>query len=366
MREDEVFLDAPNRGIFFNHIFTGGFELVSSFDEIPVFTCGGSPFLRWSWNGGFLFPEHLFERVQKGSGIALQHEAFEKIGKTEEIPKETLLLPKGEAREARNVFFEEDKEPLFQKFANLETTEEIQSFAGEYGCLRKTPEAWIDKHGNRIGLLESVETWKREIDALNIALRAIVTYEEGRTSDFEYMPDNANHIYIRPALKSGKTSTFLLAPYVKGVPEKTIFKMAIARLFNEKLRESPSVPAYTFVVEKGRFEPCLHPQSLAAAIWLQLAQSFFKDGPAERIAERCYLCGKWGKAYKEWSGTIKLDTDVWSQRKKGPYAGLYYHKLCDKAVRMRENRKRKAEEEGKKLRKRKRTKKLLTEQTITT
>jgi len=364
-KENEIFLDAPNRGFFFNPVPSEGFELVSGRDEIP----DASSFFRMDWppflmSGGvnILFPEHLFEKVQNGSGIALPHEVGEKIGTlVEEIPRKTLLFPKGEVKGERNAFFEEDKEPLFQKFANLKTKEEIQSFAGEYGCLYKKPEWQQDKEGKTIFFLESVETWKREIDALNIALQAVIIFEAGQIPKFRFEPDNANqYIYIRPALKSGGTSTVLFAAYLEGIPEEKIFKIAVARLFNKKLQENPSVPAYR-IGKAGQIEPFFHPQSLAAAIWLQLAQSFFKDGPADQIAKRCHICGKWGKAYKEWDDTITLDTDIWGQRRKGPYAGLYYHKLCDKAERMREYRERKAAEEGREFRKRKRTKKLSTD-----
>jgi hypothetical protein len=295
---------------------------------------------------------------------------------TKEIPQKTLLLPKGKREEFRNVYYFDtaDEEPLFQKFANLKTTEEIRAFAGEYGCLRKEPECWVDKKGNRIVLLESVVAWGKEICALNVVLQAIVIWKEGRISSFKFeFNKETGQVHIFPPLKSEMTigsdrmyaETYLTAPYVEGAPEETIFKMAVTRLIDEKLRENPSTPIYLFG-EKGQIKPYLHPQSLAAAIWLQLAQSFFKDGPAERIAERCYLCGKWGKAYKEWFDTITLDTEIWGQRKKGPEAGLYYHKRCDKAKRMRELREQRAEEEGRELKKRKRTKKLLTEQTITT
>ncbi len=369
-KENEIFLDAPNRGFFFNPVPSEGFELVSGRDEIPdasSFFRIDSPFLM-SGGVNILFPEHLFEKVQNGSGIALPHEVGEKIGTlVEEIPRKTLLFPKGEVKGERNAFFEEDKEPLFQKFANLKTKEEIQSFAGEYGCLYKNPEWQQDNQGKTIFFLESVEKWQNEINAINIALQAIVIFEEGRFSNFDFRPDmEKTCIRIRPALKSGGTSgwpasfTFLFAPYVEGIPKEKIFKIAVAGLFNEKLQKNPSFPAYG-IGKAGEIEPFFHSQSLAAAIWLQLAQSFFKDGPADQIAKRCHICGKWGKAYKEWDDTITLDTDIWGQRRKGPYAGLYYHKLCDKAERMREYRERKAAEEGRELRKRKRTKKLSTD-----
>lgn len=281
--EDE-FLSAPNEAVFFNPVPSLGFRLAREEERIPVST---------------VYPEH------GDCSDLLTVRALPKEGERGSRFIERLLIPLGEIKKSRNPFFDEGDTPLFERFAALEGKGAIMAFANQYGELRY---GVGKKSGVRLPeedyeFFETLDFWEEEIREVREFLVSIKDYEEKR--------------------------------FAMGKHEEEL--QNLASIFNKKLRQNPCSEAYR-VEPDGKVTPVLVPHTLAGAIWLQLAQSFFKDGPTGRLSERCHICGKYGKR------------DGMSQRKNGPSAGRYYHRSCDHMLTQRKYRERKAISEGRVLR----------------
>jgi len=412
--EERVFIEAPNRGIFYNYVPVGGFRTASFFEEVDV-----SNLLEDK--GNVVFTDYIFEGIRPGCAIALprymkdellfgSHQRWEKgsnpyflhekktqdkyinIGDVikkvnrwlpfREYKEEltgSLLLPQGQCTKARNVYFE-SKSPLFSTFAELKQDKNtgealadkkaiennILAFANGYGFLYGLPEVLVDRAGHKVVLLESILEWEFEIEYANIGIQVMTIVDiEEKTKQKQFkakvkaLPAGEKVAFIEPVFTSGEMGITLQVPYEEGQSEEMSIKMAIVDFFNKQLCKYPTVPSYC-VMENGRFYSYFWPSSLAGAIWLQMAQTVFKDGN-EPAAIRCYLCGKWEYPYIKKDGKLTLDTLFWSQRKKEPYKGLYYHRRCYNADYMRNHREQMANEANRDFKKRKRPKKLLRE-----
>ncbi len=249
-----------------------------------------------------------------------------------------LLCPVGELLRVQRGFFDISDTPLFQKFAKLTNEEEVLAFASQYGSLhgRMSILQSLSPKGGAV-YLESVSDWACEINLVKTALKLIEIYEN-RTWEKDLK-----------VIVAGETSaTYNIEGtsfYVGGPPPKSeevdegVFRLLLVGFFNEQLYRHKANVAYGFN-HTGRFVSTIHPTSLAGAIWLQLAQSFFGDAPNERIARRCYICGQYG------------NKGVMRKRGDGEYRGRYYHVGCYESFKKRKQREEKAEREGRAPRKR--------------
>lgn len=274
--------------------------------------------------------------------LPLQAEGYDLDDAIKNFEGEKLLCPVGEALKVRKSYFDIDKVPLFQEFANLKSEDEIVEFANKYGTLQGKMSLTL---GEGAVFLEALGDWAREISLVNTALKLIEIYEnhsihEGRPWD--------NDLKVIEAGKVGGLYGIEGTPFcIEGPkPPKTgvdvnFFKLLLVMFFNRQLREHQSYPGYGFD-SAGHFTSAIYPTSLASAIWLQLAQSFFGDAPNERMAKRCVRCGQWGKK------------DDMRKRRKGEYRGKYYHKRCYESFKKQNQREGKAEQEGRPLKKRRR------------
>lgn len=407
--EERVFIEAPNRGIFYNYVPVDGFRTASFFEEVNMLED----------KGNVIFTDCVFEGIRPGCAIALPRymkdellfghgqrwekgnnpyflrerktqdkyinigDVIKKIDRwlpfreyKEELT-DPLLLPQGQCTKARNVYFE-GKSPLFSTFAELKQDKNtgdtladkkaiennILAFANDYGFLYGLPEVLVDRAGHKVVLLESVLEWEFEINLVNIGIQIMTSIDiEEKTKQKQFkakvkaLPAGKRVVSIEPMFTSGEMGITLQVPYEEGQSEEMSIKMAIVDFFNKQLCKYPTVPSYG-VMGSGRFYSYFWPSSLIGAIWLQMAQTVFKDGNGP-IAIRCYICGKWEYPYVKKDGKLTLDTLFWSQRKREPYKGLYYHQACYKTDYMRKHREEKANEVGRDFKKRKRPKKLL-------
>jgi len=271
--------------------------------------------------------------------LPLQAEGYDLDYAIKKFEGEKLLCPAGEALKVRKSYFDIDKVPLFQEFANLKTEDEIVEFANKYGTLQGKTSILVSlstKSG--VVYLESVSDWACEINLVRTALKLIEIYENSSWG---------SDLKVIEAGKGGGlyniegTSFCVEGPPPKPGVDEGVFRLLLVRFFNGQLREHQSYPGYGFD-SAGHFTSAIYPTSLASAIWLQLAQSFFGDAPNERMAKRCVACGQWGKK------------DDMRKRRKGEYKGKYYHKECYEPFKKRNQRERKAEQEGRPLKKRRR------------
>ncbi len=280
MKELEGFIDAPMEPVFFNVRPQEGFRLIESVSVVP---------------GDFL-PVKEIPSV--------------KVLPREGEPAGMLLLPVGKTMEARNAFFP-DGEPLFQRFADLETDDAIVDFASEFGPLR--PGVPFDLSLNE-ARLESVSLWRTEISLMRAVLRLVGDYEDEKPVDEDITRQGKRVVvHIRGSL-SGQ-NVFL--DFDPGETERETVFRGFVGFFNRKLQECPSSPAR--ILHEGKVRSVLVPESLQAALWLQLSHSIFRDGPSDIAARRCFVTGLYfPEKY--------MGKPIMKMRTVGPNKGRWYHK----------------------------------------
>jgi len=320
----------PGKGLFMQWVPLEGFEIVKSGDIINI------P----SRTSRKMIPVEVISRDNK------------------ETREEALLLPKSRGLILSAPFFKVGK-PLFQLFANLSSESQIINFANAYGQLLPFsndsghilfPNAFIQDQ-TEVWELESISLWKREIKEMKQMINAVGCYEQGgeaerfvRTCNDEQQEDFLTNEFLFYELDVG--SPFLFKAEKDDLPHDVLLQ-GIMEFFDYKLFTYPSTPFY--MDKEGHPQSHLLPHSLAGMLWLQFAQSFFKDGPEYMTARRCFYCGQY-------------DTEDMRQRKNGPFAGLWYHERCYRTERARIRREKKAQEQGKKIRKYRGRKRFLTEE----
>jgi len=274
--------------------------------------------------------------------LPLQAEGYALADAIKKFEGEKLLCPVGEALKVRKSYFDIDKVPLFQEFANLKTEDEIVEFANKYGTLQGRMPVLLGLGGGVV-FLESVSDWSREINLIRTALKLAEIYEN-RSWDNDLKVIEAGKVLALYGIEGTPFSIEGPKPPKRGV-DVNFFNLLLVMFFTRQLREHQSYPGYGFD-SRGHFTSAIYPTSLASAMWLQLAQSFFGDAPSERMAKRCFICGQWGSK------------DSMRKRREGKYSGGYYHIGCYESLKKRNQRKKKAEMEGR-SRKRRRRKQFL-------
>ncbi len=283
LEQEDIYLDAPNIGYFYVEKPEIGFRLVKHGEKVPF-----EEFVAFRFPGA-----ELRGSAKKRPFTALSRDKGE---------NGMLLLPQGSHLIGHWLSFFQDKDagkykgdkvkliPIFEVFRKLKSEDEILNFASRYGEFRPRGEAQytLSLADDQVWC-ESLNLWKKEIADVN----NVVTLWEGGTEGKE-----------------------------------------LVKLINEKLREYPSVQEYG-TGKKGKAFPVLRSHSLGAAIWLQLAQSIFKDGPNERIARRSFLSGEY---YAQ---------QCLTKKRTGEYAGLYYHPREKQNFYRQNYTRKKAAQEGK-------------------
>lgn len=261
LEQEDIYLDAPNFGYFFVERPEGGFRLVEHGEKVP-------------------FEEFAAFRVPGMELVgSIKNKLFTALSR-DKRERGPLLLPQGNHLVGHWLSFFVDADeggykgdkpklvPIFKAFGDLKNDDEILGFASKYGDLRpRGDEKYTLSLVDDLVWCESLNLWKKEIAAVN----GVVSLWED------------------------------------GAEDKTL-----AGLLNEKLREYPSIQEYG-VDGKGMVFSALRSSSLGAAVWLQLAQSVFLDGPNERIARRSFRSGEY---YAQ---------QCMAKKRTGEYTGLWYH-----------------------------------------
>ena len=248
-----------------------------------------------------------------------------------------LLLANSPGRELKSPFFIQG-EPLFQSFSQLSSDEEILAFANIYGELVTRPfhtSFWLREATIE---LESIDFWKKEIFLMRKMIEMVGCYENNCTADRFMRREKGQWYYYDLSFEPGGKTWEVFVPE-KNPESRSLLFYGITEFLNTRLRKYPSSLGYR--IENGRVHSYLMPKSLAAALWLQFSQSFFRDGPENMIAHRCFICGRYDKK----------DGDNMRQRKKDPFKGLWYHETCKSTFYNHQRRERQAEEEGRTIRK---------------
>lgn len=287
------FIAAPQEPVFFNQIPVEGFRLIESCSQIPlssVLKMAGGDFQMWAYPR----PGECSE------------EAAEKF-------RPLLLLPIGPDRKIVCYDFFNGEEPVFQRFANLENDEQILNFAAQFGQLRSG--ITIDLPGFKV-FLESLNFWKGEISLLRQFLKILGEYE--MKSDLaEYLVVRGDKVIFMVHGEGKIAGRNITLPLVRTESKRETVYRGMAQFLDEKMADAPLTVSHRS--RGGAFESILMPLNLQGAIWLQLSQAFFGDGPTENRVRRDVLTGKY---YRERnSAGEKL---MW-RRKKEPYMGHYYH-----------------------------------------
>lgn len=297
MERLEGFIDAPQVPLFFNPVPSKGFRLIEACSPIPF----NSVFPVTGGEGVFLLALPRKEECSE--------EAAEKF-------RPLLLLPVGPEKEAINAYHQyfNEQEPLFQQFARLETDDDILGFAGKYGQLKQ---GVTSKPIEGRLFLESLSLWRGEISLVRQFLKIWGDYEMGQNLG-KYIKRMKGEILfmVHGEKRIAGKNIFLTIKPAETVKETACRGMAT--FLDEKLREAPLTVSHG---KEGKlFKSYLTPLSLQGAIWLQISQAFFGDGPKEAKVRRCVLTGDY---FREKDGTGKR---IMWLKKTGPLKGHYYHR----------------------------------------
>lgn len=311
MCEIAVPIEAPNVYHFYNPIPEKGYSLIREGETFPLSTMGLS-----------------LPGISTGKA-----RAWQETGQTGYSGKDVLLRPMGKIEEARNSYFDSEGEPLFYKFSRLSSEQDIVQFASEYGALRwiyQRAQGVMDSEPADIPL-EPLSLWFREVEEMRRLLAAQGDFEDKR-------PDLDKHFK-----RQGKTAFFLGAS-VDIRPEWSrgdIMHRLLIELFNKRLEGCRVRQRYALKNEDtGNVVSVLYPGDLLSSMWIHAAQSFFHDGPNERIAVRSYLTGRFFRR------------DKMSRKQDEPFMGRYYLRGEYAAFKGREKTGLRAKEKGVGLRNR--------------
>jgi len=331
----EEFLEALGEGCYSAIVPSEGFKLINAGEPLETMPLFGN---RLQMALKITLP------LQKGGFVALP---FNKEGHDlEEAIKDVqgkeikLLCPVGELLSVKRDFFDGDV-PLFQQFANLADEDEMLDFASRHGSLysKITVLESLSPNGGAV-YLESISDWYDEINLVKTALKLIEIYENRSwAKDLKVIESG-----VVGALYGIEGTSFCVEgppPKATGKVDEAIFRLLLVMFFNDKLRRHQTTVGYG-LDRAGGFISAIYPSSLASAIWLQLAQSFFGDAPNERMAKRCFICGQYGN-----KASMR-------KRSKGEFKGRYYHISCYAIFKQQKYRERTAKKEKRTFRGRRR------------
>ncbi|MGI6251832.1 MAG: hypothetical protein ACOYJV_00125 [Aminivibrio sp.] len=292
MESLEGFIEAPQESEFFNVIYQGGFELIEAGEQVST------------------------RRILGGKA----DDTLPVFPFAEDMPLEDakkirpmLLLPKGPPASAVNCLhaYFNGEEPLFQQFASLKTDADILSFAGKYGNLRHT--VCVQGIPYRISL-EMIATWRQEIAIVRRFLELRGDFEMGKELP---MTVNGRMACLNVRVNEWESRSIRLLVKTPD-PRKLIAKALLGAFLDERMAKAPLTVSHK--MQDGIYKSLLTPLSLLGAVWLQLSQSFFGDGPAEEIVRRCVLTGIYCRERNSAGEKI-----MW-RKKTGPYKGHHYHR----------------------------------------
>jgi len=328
MSLEEEFLEPLGEAVFSSLVPQEGFRLIFAGELLERLPSFGFNMVQMGLRTSLPLPGYGYVVLpfnMEGHGL---EEALKEV----EGKKIPLLCPVDELVRVQCGFFDVSDTPLFQKFANLGSEEEVLAFANKYGSLHSKMsilQSLSPKSG--VVYLESVRDWAYEINLVRTALKLIEVYEN-RSWDSDLKVIAAGKFGASYNIE-GTSFCVDGPPPPKAGMDENVFKLLLVRFFNARLREHQSSLGYGFD-DAGRFISAIYPTTLEAAIWLQLAQSFFGDAPSERMAKRCFVCGCFGSKANM------------RKRFKGEHRGGYYHIGCYETLKRRKQREKKAGMEG--------------------
>ncbi len=318
----DIYLDPPRANLFNNPVPSKGFKLVKIGSEVSISDVQPISGDASGWN---------IIAMERGKDYS-QEEAkkFNSL----------LLLPVGRIDHQINIFHEYsnlDGIPLFTQFSRLDTDEDILQFAANYGQLINGVK--FDNCGQVF--LEPLQLWKNEISLVKQALTIWSSLDAGEPV----------HQYLKPHVEKDKVLFLISGDYA--VPLKAIqsetkretVKRGLAQFIDQKMLEYPATVAHGVEERKIRggetvkipYSSFIRPTSLISAIWLQISQSFFKDGERDIIARRCFLTGDF------------FAESAMRQRNAEPFKGQYYSIRGMRNFQRQKNRRIEAAAEGKEV-----------------
>lgn len=237
-----------------------------------------------------------------------------------------LLLPKGGSKKSVNVFHEffNAGRPLFSIFAGLDSAEDVLAFADQHGQLR--PGFSLNLSTGVVGL-EPIALWEREIRFMRGIVEAWSALEAGEDCG-RYLAPRGSQVHLR-------VRDWIIASVEHDMSEskaQTLHRL-LWRAIDQKTWECDYTIAHGR--EDGRVRSRLVARDLLSALWLQLSQSFFRDGEEDVMAHRCCLTGKYF-ARKDMS-----------KRTEAPFKGELYAKESKKKFEQQKRARVLALEQGK-------------------
>lgn len=325
MEDFQVYQDPPRANMFFSPVPSKGFKLVKIGSEVSI---GDIQPISGDASGWKLL---VMER-----GKDYTQEEAKKLNTM-------LLLPVGKIDYQINIFHEFsnlDGIPIFVQFSKLNTDEDILQFAATYGQLIHGVKS--DDCGQVF--LESLQFWKNEISLVRQVLTIWSSLDAGEPI----------HQYLKPHVEKDKVLFLISGDYAScTVPLKAIqsetkretVKRGLAQFIDQKMLEYPATVAHGVEERKIRggetvkipYRSFLRPTSLISAIWMQISQSFFRDGEKDIIARRCFLTGDF------------FAESAMRQRNAEPFKGQYYSIRGMRNFQRQKNRRIEAAAEGKEV-----------------
>ena len=336
----DIYLDPPRANLFFNPVPRRGFRLVSFGDMIPIDDVAMFP---GSVLGCYVVAVERGKKYTKEFAEMLKKPSLQKFNTP-------LLLPVGGFEKVRIIFYhkysDKDGVPLFSQFSKLETDEDILQFACKYGQLKKQKEEFEIDSDKRDYFaeyfLESLQFWKSEISLVKQAL-TIWSSLEAREPVHQYLkPEGDKVLFFISGENSGKRVTLKA---IQNESKTETVKRGLAQFIDIKMLEYPATVAHGVEERKIRggetvkipYSSFIRPTSLISAIWLQISQSFFKDGERDIIARRCFLTGDF------------FAESAMRQRNAEPFKGQYYSIRGMRNFQRQKNRRIEAAAEGKEV-----------------
>ena len=322
----DIYRDPPRANLFFNPVPSKGFRLVKIGSEVSISDVqpisGDAP--GWNLIAMERGKDHTQEEAKKFNTL--------------------LLMPVGKVDHLINIYHRYsnlDGIPLFTQFSKLNTDEDILQFASTYGQLKDGVKA--DIFSGQV-FLEPLHFWKNELSLVKQSLTIWSSLDAGEPI----------HQYLKPHVEKDKVLFLISGDYAScTVPLKAIqsetkretVKRGLAQFIDQKMYEYPATVAHATEERKIRggetviipYRSFLRPTSLISAIWLQISQSFFRDGEKDIIARRCFLTGDF------------FAESAMRQRNAGQYKGQYYSIRGMRNFDRQKNRRIKAGLEGKEV-----------------
>lgn len=320
----DIYLDPPRANLFFNPVPSGGFRLVKIGSEVSI---GDVQPISGDAPGWKLL---VMER-----GKDYSQEEAKKFNTL-------LLLPVGRIDHQINIYHEYsnlDGIPLFTQFSKLNTDEDILQFASTYGQLKDGVKA--DIFSGQV-FLEPLQLWKNEISLVKQAL-TIWSSLEAREPVHQYLKPEGDKVLFFISGKNASRTVILKS--IQNEQKRETVKRGLAQFIDIKMLEYPATVAHATEERKVRgkrtvripYRSFIRPTSLISAIWLQISQSFFRDGEKDIIARRCFLTGDF------------FAESAMRQRNAEPFKGQYYSIRGMRNFQRQKNRRIEAAVEGKEV-----------------